>query len=288
MKDGKSSDSILGVDIKDVQKIELDILLEFDRICKKHNINYQLYSGTLIGAIRHKGFIPWDDDIDVAMLREDYDQFLTVIDNELPDDYFFQTYETDPSYMNKFAKIRKNDTIFMEEMVQELDMHHGVYIDIFAFDNIKPDSIDGKKQIKLLRSIDRLFKYRIKYRYENMEPGYERIKARFKYNFIKTLPVTKLEVENKVLNIMKKFNGEKTEYVADLANPSKETLDTFMMKRTELEDSILWEFEKYKFPVPKNYDSVLTRAYGDYMKLPEPNQRFSHHDIVTIDLDPKK
>lgn len=287
MKDGKSSDSILGIDIKEVQRIELEILLEFDRICRVYDINYQLFAGTLIGAIRHNGFIPWDDDIDVCMLRSEYNRFLSIVEHELSREYFFQTYETDENYMNKFAKIRKNGTIFMEKLVKGLEMHHGIYIDIFAFDNIDLNSFKGKYQIWLLRTIDSFFKYRLKTRYENLENGFEKTKAKFKYNLIKILPISKVKIENWVLNIMIKFNHEKTKYVADLANPSHGVLEEFMMRRETLEDSIDWDFEGYQFPVPRAYDEVLTRAYGDYMQPPDECDRVSHHDIIKIDLGDK-
>lgn len=283
MVEGKKSDSILGIDIKKIQRVELEILLEFDRICKKYDIHYQLYAGTLIGAIRHKGFIPWDDDIDVSMLRADYNKFLSVVEDELSEDYFFQTHETDPNYINKFAKIRKNGTVFMEKLVEGIDMHHGFYIDIFAFDSVKLDTTEGKRQIWLLRTIDSFFKYRIKTRYETLDKGFEKTKAKFKYNLIKLLPLSKERVEDLVLNIMTKFNDEKTEYVADLANPGEGVLEKFMLRRETLEDSIDWDFEEYTFPVPRAYDEVLTRAYGDYMQPPEV--QVSHHNIVEINLN---
>ncbi len=285
MKDGKSSDSILGIDIKKIQKIELDILLEFHKICKKHDIKYQLFAGTLIGAVRHKGFIPWDDDIDVCMLRSEYNRFLAVVEDELSSEYFFQTYETDPNYINKFAKIRKNGTMFMEKLVKGVDMHHGLYIDIFAMDNVQLDTLKGKHQIWMLRTIDSIFKYRVKARHETLNPGSERSKAKFKYNIMKILPISKARIEKYVLNIITKFNHEPTEYVADLANPAEGVLEKFMMRRETIEDSIELEFEGYKFPCPKAYDEVLTRAYGNYMHQPEVENRVSHHNIVKIDLD---
>lgn len=161
MKDDKNGASILGVDIKDVQRLELEILLEFDRICKKHGMKYQLYAGTLIGAIRHEGFIPWDDDIDVCMLRSEYDKFLSWVEIELNNKYFFQTYKTDLNYINKFAKIRRNGTLFVEKSVKDLEIHHGVYIDIFALDNIELKTLKGKWQILVIRVLDSFFKYRL-------------------------------------------------------------------------------------------------------------------------------
>ena len=285
MKDGKKSDSILGIDIKRIQKIEVELLLEFDRICKKHDIKYQLFAGTLLGAIRHEGFIPWDDDIDVAMIRSEYDRFVSVVQKELQDEYFFQTLKTDPNYMNRFAKIRKNNTVFKEKLVQELDMHHGVYIDIFALDNIEPDTSKGKNQIWKIRKIDGFFKFRLKYRYESMEPGFAKTKAKFKYNLIKFMSIPKLKVDEYVLKIMKSFNDKDTGYIADLSNPGVGNLEKFIMKKEVMMDSIDAMFEGHSFPIPRTYDAVLTKAYGDYMKLPDEFNRVSHHNIVEIDLN---
>ncbi len=120
--------------MNDIQKEELRILIEFDRICRKHNIKYSLSYGTLIGAIRHQGFIPWDDDIDVGMLREDYEVFLEKGQKLLQSDLFLQTCYTDPKYPQVYAKIRKNNTSFVETTVKNIQMHHGIYIDVFPFD----------------------------------------------------------------------------------------------------------------------------------------------------------
>ena len=195
----------LDIDLRLIQEIELDILLEFDRICKKHGLKYQLYSGTLIGAVRHEGFIPWDDDIDVAMPRADYDKFIELKD-ELADDYFFQSYETDPQYINRFGKIRKNGTVFMEKLVQELDMHHGIYIDVFPFDNIKPHSFSGKLQLFILRKLDSFFKYRLKERQSSLS-GFKKTSAKFKYKLIKILPISKLALDRWPEKVMRRFKG---------------------------------------------------------------------------------
>ena len=96
----------LDVGIRDVQMIQLEILLEFDRICRKNNIKYQLFAGTLLGAVRHKGFIPWDDDIDVCLLRDDYEKFLDVCLRDLDPGFFLQTYETDEKCIGSMLKFR--------------------------------------------------------------------------------------------------------------------------------------------------------------------------------------
>lgn len=284
MENKNDLELILGHDIRKIHAIELGILIEFDRICRKHDIKYQLYSGSLIGAIRHKGFIPWDDDIDVAMLREEYDKLLEVMEEELEDLYFFQSFETDPNYMNKYPKIRKNGTVFLERVVEGLDIHHGVYMDVFIFDSIELDTFRGKYQLWLLRSMDSLFRFRLKKRYLDMEPGFARIMGMIKYYFIKILPISKLRLDCFASKWMKKLNHINTEYVADLGNPSKEIINEFKMKREHMVDSILWEFEGRQFSVPRAFDEVLTQAYGDYFRIPEKSERLMHEDIIKIDL----
>ena len=150
------SHKVCNIDIKEIQNQQLMILKELDRICQKHNIKYHLMGGTLLGSIRHKGFIPWDDDIDVSMIRADYEMFLDVCGRELNSGYFLQTNKTDKNYIMQFAKLRKNHTLFIEKSMNDLDIHHGIYIDIFPLDNILPDTKRGSFQQKLLYILGRL------------------------------------------------------------------------------------------------------------------------------------
>lgn len=131
--------------IKQVQAIELEILLEVDRICRKHRISYFLDSGTALGAVRHKGFIPWDDDIDIGMLRDDYERFLSVAQEEMGQDYFLQTYRTDGTPI-MFAKVRKTGTTFVEFRLRKFPINHGLFIDIFPYDYL-PQEGDVWKHI---------------------------------------------------------------------------------------------------------------------------------------------
>ena len=114
---------------------ERDMLKTFVDICNKHSIKYFVQGGTLLGTVRHGGFIPWDDDVDVSLPRDEYERFLAVAEKELPEYYFLQTKDTDPEYPNNFAKIRDSRTTFLESSAKNLNINHGAYIDIFPLDN---------------------------------------------------------------------------------------------------------------------------------------------------------
>ncbi|MDZ5034932.1 LicD family protein, partial [Clostridium perfringens] len=129
--------------LKEAQLRMLEILIEVDRICKKHHINYWLDAGTLLGAIRHEGFIPWDDDLDIGMLRKDYNKFLQIVKNELNSNFIFQSPETDDLCQNAFAKIRDKNSEIRSKHNNERNL--GVFIDIFPYDSFTKKNIYYKK-----------------------------------------------------------------------------------------------------------------------------------------------
>ncbi|WP_312654561.1 LicD family protein [Proteiniclasticum sp.] len=275
----------LNVNIREIQKVELELLLEFDKICKKNNINYQLFAGTLLGAIRHNGFIPWDDDIDVCMLREEYDRFLQVAKKDLSEDYFLQTYDSDNKYFYQFAKIRKNKTIFMQSILEEVNMHHGIFIDIFPFDNVKPHTIEGNTQRIVLNLFQLINSCRINKTISmtnNLLYKYVRLAIHY---VLKIIP--KRTMDNIITKVSRTFNNSNTEYVGDLSlSTSKELYDRFTIKKNTFYDSLSWDFEGHYFPVPREYHEVLTKNYGDYM-TPPPSQE-PHHEIIEICFDTEK
>ncbi|KMK78304.1 LicD family protein [Alkalihalobacillus pseudalcaliphilus] len=278
----------LDVEIKEVQKVQLEILLEFDRICKKHNIKYQLFAGTLLGAIRHKGFIPWDDDIDICLLREDYDKFLSVCDNELDTRYFMQTYKTDKRYFKQSGKLRKNGTVCLQEVYKEFDMHHGVSISLMPLDNVKPNTVIGTIQRKLYQF---MFSFLIKLngsrvfkRCINRKSYVERVVRIILYLLSKVIP--KSVTDNLHTKVACLFNDKNTKYITHLTNgATKKRYYAYMMEREEFYNVILGEFEGMEFPIPRNYDKVLRNLYGDYMKLPPLKEQVPHHGVIDVKLN---
>ncbi|MDE6149560.1 MAG: LicD family protein, partial [Ruminococcus sp.] len=138
-------DNTYNDNLRLLHQLLFNCLIEFDRICKKHNIKYFLGGGTLLGAIRHGGMIPWDDDMDVMMLREDYEKFISVINDELCDEMFFQSSKTDSEYHSVFTKIRLNGTLFVTRYSQQFkNMHQGIFIDIFVHDHTSNSKLGQK------------------------------------------------------------------------------------------------------------------------------------------------
>jgi len=274
----------MNVSIRDVQKIQIEILLEFDRICKKHNIKYQLFAGTLLGAIRHKGFIPWDDDIDVCLLRQDYNKFLEVCNTELDGKYFLQNYKTDRNSRLQFSKIRKNNTIFKMDMYKDINIHHGVFIDVFPLDNFEMETFLGRLHQKLVNILYSISWLRSRNScYNAKSPIRKYIKLCIFY-LLKLVP--RYIYDRLLEKVISALNKKETKYVTHFTNgASLQRCYKYMMNKCDFYDIISGEFEGHLFPIPKNYDSVLRRLFGDYMEFPPKEQQKPHHNVIEIKLD---
>ena len=136
--------------MNELQKVEFDLLRYFIEICEKLNLNYFLVCGSALGAARHEGFIPWDDDMDVGMYREDYNKFMKLAPALLPEGIFLQNYKTDPKYPHVFAKLRNSNTTYIEKSAKDLDINHGIYIDIFPLDGY-PENRSEQKKLAFLK-----------------------------------------------------------------------------------------------------------------------------------------
>ena len=265
-------------DIRELQKIQLEIAIEVKRICEKYDIKYFLIGGTLLGAVRHKGFIPWDDDFDIGMPREDYDAFISLCGSELNESFYLQSYETDPVFWRNFAKVRKNATFFNEFEIRNKDTHKGIFIDIFPYDNA--DKIYGCQMY--IQSFIVRFLSAIIVRKLNVDTGpVTSLKNRF------------LKISSKVISVerairwqmkaMKLNCKRKVDYFVSFGsqyNHRKETMP--ISKYLPIKEM---EFEGIMFKVPNNSDYVLHRIFGDYMTLPPEEKRGGQHAIeVRFDL----
>lgn len=275
-------------DLREFHEQLLEILLEFDRICRKHGIKYSLGYGTLLGAIRNSGFIPWDDDVDVLMERSQFERFCEVCPNEVGERFFFQSKETEKSYPYNICRLRKNKTAMIFNEWRDAGIHLGIYIDIYPVDHIPNNAIQRGIQsffIILLTPV-RVSRNRVIY----MNGGAERFgKLVFAiknvmYWLAKLVPSAicdKLETY-----FVTKYNGvpcEKSGVICEgacLLNPdsTNRPFDSeYLAEYREI------DFEGNKLMCVKNAESLLEFWYGDYMKLPPVEQRVMYHHPDVFD-----
>lgn len=258
-------------DIKILQSACLDILKEIDKVCKKNNIKYCLYAGTLLGAVRHGGFIPWDDDLDIAMLREDYERFLSVALRDLSPEFFLQTYHTDKKYISFYAKLRKNNTIYEEPISNGI--HKGIFVDIFPLDKkIKKGFFLECNRIKL--------SILIHYHYlagNNPVQMYPRLNKKFIKFIFRHIRIDRNKTKQKIETLLQKYNHNKdcTNIVSWSITPKYTTC----FQKEWFDDFIDVNFENINFPIPIGYHEILTTCYGDYMILPPEEKRSLGHCV---------
>ncbi|WP_331835979.1 LicD family protein [Erysipelothrix piscisicarius] len=270
-----------------LQQEELNILIEFDRICKKHNIIYSLSSGTLLGAIRHQGFIPWDDDIDVNMSRSEFNRFEQVVAEELNQDFFYQSFKTEKDHYHAFSKIRSNKVELVEKSTDYLNINHGVWIDIFPYDNI-PDDLElrneQKKKVSFYNKLISLFVYTfvtdedLRKKRLIKSTFYHLNRIFYRVNFLLPTLYKKRQVW------IEKYNNDKTEYANMLVFNFNDAIYQATFIRNAILDSVTaGVFENHQFLIPTEYDEILTLNYGDYMQLPPESERVSNHEVVLKD-----
>lgn len=258
--------------MKEIWAVELDLLVEFDRVCNIYNIKYWASGGTLLGAVRHQGFIPWDDDIDVVMLRADFERLCKVAPVEFINPYFWQTHDTDPNSYRGHAQLRNSSTtaILNSELKVKKKFNQGIFIDIFPLDKIP---IDPQKQCEYLEELEALrsvylrkeqFLYPFQFRFRknlfilsyNMLIHYFNrcIKGE---KYCKNL--TDKSYQNYLAYHSKYKESEEYEYIlSPLYYPKMRLLST------EICDIQRTSFEFIDIPIPIGYDSLLTRQYGDW------------------------
>lgn len=268
-----------GGNLKLLHELLFKCLVEFDRICKKHDIKYFLGGGTLLGAVRHKGMIPWDDDMDVMMLRPDYDKFVSVVEQEITDGMFFQSNQTDKQYHSVFTKIRLDNTKFVTRFSCRFpEMHQGIFIDIFVHDHSSNNKIGQK-----LHVFETLFaRSMVFHKWENTPMHfYGKLKfvCKLVTAFIRKNSFEKLEqIQDKVIQ---KYNKKNTKYLYD---GTGEHLRHGAFPAKWLDKTAYLEFNGKMFPVPEKYHEYLQYSYGNYENWIPASLRKAGHDIIQVDF----
>ena len=269
-------------EFRKLQLTQIPLIEEVDRVCRKHNIKYTIACGTLLGAVRHKGYIPWDDDADITMLREDYENFRKVAHEMDPSIAFFQDHYNDPEYLWGYAKVRRTGTKFVRVGQEHIHCKTGVAIDIFPLDDC-PKSIIGQ----FFQDIDCFFIRKIPYsrvaKYSTK--GLEKLG----YSFLSLFSVEK--AFRRIEHYAKKSNNSTPNNVRLLSimswgkiwrkHPLKQR---YSMPKQWFLERAEYDFEGHKFYGIKDYDAFLEFLYGDYMTLPPEDKREPHAPVSDYDF----
>ncbi|MBR1663273.1 MAG: LicD family protein [Ruminococcus sp.] len=266
------------------QQTELNVLKEVIKICNKHDLKYYAIGGTCIGAVRHNGFIPWDDDIDIAMPRKDYERFRNKYYKELPKKYKLLDCDNSKSNTFVFSKVHDSTTTMIDKYaVGSPDRFTGAFVDIMPVDGL-PDNyreatkLAGKIQLLLQLNILRRQKMR------SIDGHYIILKKILK-------PFVNLfsnynTFSNLIYKKMSKYKYGSSKYVLFTWRPNKSRpLHRRVFKYSFFKDTIEWPFEDIMIRIPAKYDDYLKQDFGDYMKLPDENNRNSGHDAFIYDMD---
>ena len=264
--------------LEKVHGLELMIATEVKRICEKNDIKYFLTAGTALGAVRHGGFIPWDDDMDIGMLRSDYNRFIDACKTDLKEEFYLQTWDTDPQYPFSYAKVRLNGTHFVEGFSEKAEMNNGLFIDIFPFDNVPDNPKDRKKQALIYFICKRMLwiKKGMGHSIKNSKTGVLKYYAFLVFS----APFSYKSVKKYYSKVLQKYNNQKTDKIVTDGSYSynKESIP-----RKWAENLAPINFETETFSTYKNVKEYLEYFYGDYMKLP-PIEKRNGHAMLNVDF----
>jgi len=253
-------------ELRAVQLVELELLCEVDRICSKCGITYRIVAGTLLGAVRHGGFIPWDDDADVAFLREEYEQFRLACESELDTTrFYFQDHRNTAGYRWGYGKLRRKGTEFIRMNQEHMPYEQGIFIDVFPYDYV-PDNV-------LLRQVHCLMCYLFRKTFwapvgKLSTQGLTKLV----YFLLEKIPAQNLY--NSFERFIIKSNKKKSSWIRILTFPTP-TWD-HGYKRRWAEEASEYLFEGLTLFGPSDYDEYMTFKFGDYMSLPPENMRKTH------------
>lgn len=255
--------------LESIHKVSLNLLLAFDKVCRENDLIYFLDSGTALGAIRHGGFIPWDDDIDVGMPRKDYERFLRIGQELLPDDIFIQTSQTEPNYRRLSAKLRLKGTVFPESEDTPYE-YNGFFIDIFPFDNVPNNLLFAKINVFVSRLI-----YWMVRSWRSRNKG-RSLGTRLIQPIIKLFPEKSIDrLCSFYVKYCRRYENKETRFITSFFWRMTQN-KTFIFDKGKMFPTKDVLFEGHPVRIMKSPEYYLTLMYGDYMELPPEDKRQYH------------
>lgn len=264
--------------MNEIQEKCFELLQEIDHVCKRAGLKYYIYSGTLLGAVRHKGFIPWDDDIDLVMMRDEYEKFPDACHKYLDHKkYVLQTIYSDPFASNGWMKLHDRNTTFISGARRKRAME-GINVDIFPVDNVPDSDFVMKIRSRIIDKVNIIYQYRF---LNHSSKASLKMRA-FQALILLIPPWNEQKFKRAYDHYIQRYNKYKTKRVVYFSNAK------YMLKvvpRSCLDSTVDLPFEKGSFPAPSNWKKVLEIRYGeDYMTPPPESQRNSQHGAKIIDL----
>lgn len=272
-------------DLEKLQGCQLAMALRVRDICDKHGIKYFLIAGTLLGAVRHQGFIPWDDDLDIGMLRSDYNRFIDLAQKELGPAYFVQTYTTDPYMPLPYAKVRLNGTVLREAGSRDSRWNAGIFIDVFPFDGVPANRVLRQLHKGALYVLGRMLLVKC-----GFDPVAGEASALKKIVYGAAIrPLSRLVPRawqvRATDTLARLFSGRDT--AAVMATGGAYGYDRETVPREWLVETAPLEFCNEPFSCPARWHDYLVNLYRDYMQLPPVESRYNRHGIVELDFGKK-
>lgn len=261
----------VSAETKKLWAVEMDLAKHLLEVCEKHNLKIWASGGTLLGTVRHKGFIPWDDDMDFVMMRDDYNKFLAIGPSEFKEPYFFQSFYTD-SFWGGMIKIRRSDTAMIPSHYQLREYNMGVFIDVFVMDAIPDDKNEFQrlyKRVKLLRKL--LHNNNI------VHPRYLSPVRRAKHALVSMYfkMVSPASLQKKIVNLLSSHSIKDNKECGLIDFCALSNMDISKVLRGDkhsYDETVMMPFHDMTIPIPVGYDDLLRRQYGDYMTPVRANQ----------------
>ena len=256
--------------LKHIHDVELMILKDFIKFCDENNITYFMYAGSLLGTIRHNGFIPWDDDLDVGMLRDEFEKFKKLYSSN--EKYELLSIESEEDYTYFFAKLSLKNTRFEEKWASQLGFDIGFNIDIFVLDDLTDNKYKRSYQLKKAFLYNRLI-IMSKIRLDDL-PFVSKLISHSMYHLLNLFKLNPSKLNKRCLNFLNKYSDANAKNVFDISAMAHEY--PLIYDKSDFKDVEKVKFEDIYVNVPKNYDKILTELYGDYMQLPPEDKRYNH------------
>lgn len=270
----------VNIDNETLRKLQLTqktILDEVVRVCEENDITYYLAYGTLLGAVRHKGFIPWDGDLDIWIKRDEYEKFVRIAPEKLLDGFCFINWDNQKEYGLCFGKVMKKGTVYTEQNAPD-NNGWGIFIDIFPLDGIGEKAFNNKALTNRYFLLKRMLLAKCGYRVAKT------FKAKLVMGVVKmqSMLYTKASLIKKIKKEEERLSLTGSEYLTTICGSAIGRTFTKKMKSEWFDSVVKLEFEGSMYSCPKNYKEVLTEEYGDYMQLPPEEKRHDHHGIMQL------